>query len=108
MIKLCDFGVSGELVESSVGTFTGTLIYMAVRTPSPPFHFFYVLKLCIKPERIAGNKYTIRSDVWSVGISLLELVKNRFPFTIPPDAPAFEVILTISKGNVSPIFLLFP
>lgn len=30
-IKLCDFGVSGELVESSVGTFTGTLIYMAVR-----------------------------------------------------------------------------
>lgn len=31
IVKLCDFGVSGELVESSVGTFTGTLIYMAVR-----------------------------------------------------------------------------
>jgi RIO-like serine/threonine protein kinase len=29
-IKLCDFGVSGELVESGVDTFTGTLIYMAV------------------------------------------------------------------------------
>jgi hypothetical protein len=36
-----------------------------------------------------------------MGISLLELVKNRFPFTFPPDAPPFEVILTISEkvGN---------
>lgn len=30
IVKLCDFGVSGELVNSMVGTFTGTLIYMAV------------------------------------------------------------------------------
>lgn len=35
-----------------------------------------------------------------MGISLLELVRNRFPFTFPPDAPAFEVILTISEGQV--------
>lgn len=42
----------------------------------------------------------MRSDVWSMGISLLELVKNRFPFTFPADAPAFEVVLTISKGQV--------
>lgn len=29
-IKLCDFGVSGELVNSMAGTFTGTSFYMAV------------------------------------------------------------------------------
>lgn len=29
-IKLCDFGVSGELVNSMAGTFTGTSYYMAV------------------------------------------------------------------------------
>ena len=30
-IKLCDFGVSGELINSVAGTFTGTSYYMAVR-----------------------------------------------------------------------------
>lgn len=30
VIKLCDFGVSGELIDSMAGTFTGTSYYMAV------------------------------------------------------------------------------
>lgn len=30
--KLCDLGVSGELVGSMAGTFVGTSVYMAVRT----------------------------------------------------------------------------
>lgn len=30
VVKLCDFGVSGVLVDSMAGTFTGTSIYMAV------------------------------------------------------------------------------
>jgi len=29
-MKLCDFGVSGELINSVAGTFTGTCTYMAV------------------------------------------------------------------------------
>ena len=29
-VMLCDFGVSGELVNSVAGTFTGTSLYMAV------------------------------------------------------------------------------
>jgi mitogen-activated protein kinase kinase len=32
-VKLCDFGVSGELVDSFAGTFTGTSFYMAVSGP---------------------------------------------------------------------------
>lgn len=36
VVKLCDFGVSGELVESRAGTFTGTSLYMAVRVQSTP------------------------------------------------------------------------
>jgi mitogen-activated protein kinase kinase len=31
VVKLCDFGVSGELIASVAGTFTGTSLYMAVR-----------------------------------------------------------------------------
>ncbi|CAO1627645.1 unnamed protein product [Sympodiomycopsis kandeliae] len=63
-IKLCDLGVSGELVNSLAGTFTGTSYYMA-------------------PERIKGQPYTITSDVWSLGLTILEVASNRFPF--PPE-----------------------
>ncbi|KAJ2787177.1 Protein kinase C signaling pathway involved MAPKK protein, partial [Coemansia helicoidea] len=43
-IKLCDFGVSGELVDSIAQTFVGTSYYMA-------------------PERIQGDRYAVQSDV---------------------------------------------
>ncbi|KAH9479134.1 MAP kinase kinase skh1/pek1 [Psilocybe cubensis] len=79
IVKLCDFGVSGELTnESFLGTFTGTLVYMA-------------------PERVSGGEYTIRADVWSAGISLLELVQNRFPF--PAELSTIELILTITNSE---------
>lgn len=60
-IKLCDFGVSGELVNSVADTFVGTSTYMA-------------------PERIQGEKYTVKSDVWSFGLSIMELAIGKFPF----------------------------
>ncbi|KAK4695330.1 mitogen-activated protein kinase kinase, partial [Lecanoromycetidae sp. Uapishka_2] len=60
-IKLCDFGVSGELVNSIADTFVGTSTYMA-------------------PERIQGAKYSVKSDVWSVGLTVMELAIGRFPF----------------------------
>lgn len=60
-VKLCDFGVSGELVNSLAGTFTGTSYYMA-------------------PERIQGLPYTVTADVWSLGLSLMEVCTNKFPF----------------------------
>ncbi|KAI0081260.1 kinase-like protein [Panus rudis PR-1116 ss-1] len=78
VVKLCDFGVSGELVNSNAGTFTGTSLYMA-------------------PERLSGHKYSIRSDVWSTGISLLELVQNRFPF--PTDLADIELMMFITQNE---------
>jgi mitogen-activated protein kinase kinase len=60
-IKLCDFGVSGELINSIANTFVGTSVYMS-------------------PERIQGAEYSIKSDIWSLGISLIELATGRFPF----------------------------
>jgi mitogen-activated protein kinase kinase len=61
-VKLCDFGVSGEFgTKGDANTFIGTSYYMA-------------------PERITGQRYTITSDVWSMGVTLLEVAQNRFPF----------------------------
>lgn len=58
--KLCDFGVSGELHNSLANTFVGTRSYMS-------------------PERLKGDKYTVESDVWSLGMSLLEMATGHFP-----------------------------
>ncbi|VDP17662.1 unnamed protein product [Soboliphyme baturini] len=63
-IKLCDFGISGRLVDSIVKSGNaGCTAYMA-------------------PEKILpdGHGYDIRSDVWSLGISLVELATGRFPY----------------------------
>ena len=51
-----------------------------------------------QPERLSGYDYTIRSDVWSTGISLLELVTNRFPF--PTDLAAIELMMYIVQNEV--------
>ena len=61
-IKLCDFGVSSELENSVADTFVGTGTYMA-------------------PERIQGSPYSVKSDVWSVGLTLMELAIGKFPFS---------------------------
>ncbi|CAI4051985.1 mitogen-activated protein kinase kinase MKK1 SKDI_15G3720 [Saccharomyces kudriavzevii IFO 1802] len=59
-VKLCDFGVSGEAVNSLATTFTGTSFYMA-------------------PERIQGQPYSVTSDVWSLGLTILEVANGKFP-----------------------------
>ena len=55
-IKLCDFGIAGELVNSFLATDIGCKPYLA-------------------PERInpikTGAKYDQRSDVWSYGITMV-------------------------------------
>ncbi|KAI9285177.1 kinase-like domain-containing protein [Umbelopsis sp. AD052] len=70
-IKICDFGVSGQLNKNSVAdTFVGTSSYMS-------------------PERILGSPYSVKSDVWSLGITLMELALGRFPF--PPDGGSLAI-----------------
>ncbi|EEB06142.2 STE/STE7 protein kinase Pek1 [Schizosaccharomyces japonicus yFS275] len=82
-VKLCDFGVSGELVDSLAGTFTGTSYYMA-------------------PERISGESYTISSDIWSLGLTLLEVASNRFPFPPEGEPPLMPIELLSYIINMPP------
>ncbi|XBW37521.1 hypothetical protein QEN19_003103 [Hanseniaspora menglaensis] len=59
-VKICDFGVSKNTVNSVVDTFVGTSTYMS-------------------PERIQGGIYTTKGDVWSLGLSIIELLTGKFP-----------------------------
>ncbi|KAG4306526.1 hypothetical protein PORY_000514 [Pneumocystis oryctolagi] len=78
-IKLCDFGVSGKLINSTADTFVGTSTYMS-------------------PERIQGAKYSVKSDVWSLGMTLLELAIGHFPLTSNSD--------TLTTGTMGILDLL--
>jgi mitogen-activated protein kinase kinase len=51
-----------------------------------------------QPERVKGEQYTIRSDVWSTGITLLEIVLNRYPY--PVDEGPVDMLLNIVRGPV--------
>jgi mitogen-activated protein kinase kinase len=73
-IKICDFGVSGNLVASIAKTNIGCQSYMA-------------------PERISGGgmsasgnadgTYSVQSDVWSLGLSIIECATGQYPY--PPE-----------------------
>lgn len=76
-VKLCDFGVSGNLVASIAKTNIGCQSYMA-------------------PERIASGgtqaslgggasvgTYGVQSDIWSLGLSILECAMGCYPY--PPE-----------------------
>lgn len=59
-VKVTDFGISsvGQRLNSTV---IGTTKYLS-------------------PERLSASKYGFASDIWSIGIVLIELVTGRFPF----------------------------
>jgi mitogen-activated protein kinase kinase 1 len=86
-IKICDFGVSGQLIDSMANSFVGTRSYMS-------------------PERLQGTHYSVQSDVWSLGLSLVEMAIGMYPIP-PPDSQTLELIFgdngnSPGQANVEP------
>lgn len=79
-IKLCDFGVSGQLIDSMANTFIGTRSYMS-------------------PERLEGNRYTVQSDIWSLGLSLVEMALGRYPIPVPQEEDVANLFKMDPLGN---------
>ncbi|XP_012228603.1 dual specificity mitogen-activated protein kinase kinase hemipterous-like isoform X2 [Linepithema humile] len=95
-VKLCDFGISGRLVDSKAKTRSaGCAAYMAPERIDPPDP--------TKPD------YDIRADVWSLGITLVELATGVFPYrdcktdfevlsrVVQDDPPSLPTDTTFSK-----------
>ncbi|KAL3112330.1 hypothetical protein niasHT_019055 [Heterodera trifolii] len=82
-VKLCDFGISGKLIESKASTKTGCTGYLA-------------------PERVniysdSSGQYDVRADVWSLGITLFQLATGRFPYECVNNA--MELMITIHNND---------
>ncbi|XP_046678093.1 dual specificity mitogen-activated protein kinase kinase dSOR1 isoform X4 [Homalodisca vitripennis] len=78
-IKICDFGVSGQLIDSMANSFVGTRSYMS-------------------PERLQGTHYSVQSDIWSLGLSLVEMAIGMYPIP-PPDAKTLAAIFGPNRNQ---------
>ncbi|KAK4700138.1 mitogen-activated protein kinase kinase, partial [Phenoliferia sp. Uapishka_3] len=86
IVKLCDFGVSGQLDRSLAKTNIGCQSYMA-------------------PERIQGESqgaatsYKASSDVWSLGLSMIEFAIGAYPYPPETYSNVFAQLTAIVHGD---------
>ncbi|KAL4917732.1 kinase-like domain-containing protein [Aspergillus aurantiobrunneus] len=81
-VKLGDFGLS-KLMNSHdfASTYVGTPFYMS-------------------PEICAGEKYTLRSDIWAVGCIMYELCQREPPFNARTH---IQLVQKIREGRFAPL-----
>ncbi|KAM7191012.1 G2-specific protein kinase nim-1 [Rhypophila sp. PSN 637] len=81
-VKLGDFGLS-KLMQSHdfASTYVGTPFYMS-------------------PEICAAEKYTLKSDIWSLGCIIYELCTREPPFNAKSH---FQLVQKIKEGRVAPL-----
>jgi serine/threonine protein kinase len=79
-IKITDFGFAKQIDKNSlINTLCGSPMYMA-------------------PEIINKKEYDIKSDLWSVGVILYEMVYGQVPYNV---GTFVELIKKINKGNIN-------
>lgn len=69
-VKVADFGVSKSVIGTydKTSTFVGTMTHMS-------------------PERLERNFHSIKSDIWSLGIIVFEMLTGLLPFEISQRKP---------------------
>ncbi|MFC2172637.1 serine/threonine protein kinase [Acidobacteriota bacterium] len=92
-VKILDFGVARILSDASRMTLTGTII------GTPQYK---------SPEEVRGNKADHRSDIFSTGIMLYEMLARRCPFDGDSVSAVLRNIDTMSPLRFSELALPYP
>jgi tRNA A-37 threonylcarbamoyl transferase component Bud32 len=92
LVKILDFGISKMAADSSVTTST-TPTNSAVRLGTPMY---------MSPEqRTSGREVDERSDIWSLGITLFEMIAGVAPFDSSPQSIRGECEAPSSTPSLS-------
>ncbi|KAJ2906547.1 Protein kinase wis1 [Zalerion maritima] len=75
-VKICDFGVSGNLVASLAKTNIGCQSYMAPERITQGNGTFSAMG-------VGESTYSVSSDIWSLGLSVIECATGKYPY--PPE-----------------------
>ncbi|KKA26510.1 hypothetical protein TD95_004240 [Thielaviopsis punctulata] len=89
-VKICDFGVSGDLVASKAKTNIGCQSYM------PPERINSGT-VSLAGADVDGGGYGVQSDIWSLGLSIIECALGKYPYDV--DAGILVQLNTIVKGE---------
>ena len=89
-IKLLDFGISKQL-DGAGASIDHTLTGMRLMTPA-----------YAAPEQIRGERVGVRTDVYSLGVILYELVTGRLPLDLSTRTPAEAETLIVSQEPARP------
>ena len=60
----------------------------------------FVRGCCLQPERVNGQNYSVNSDVWSLGISMIELATGTFP--IPQQGESLPIVAARTPDDPVP------
>ena len=88
-VKISDFGISRNCDSNyaqhvgydraNATTFVGTITYMS-------------------PERLLGESYDFKADIWSLGVTLVTCALGRFPYAMVPGLGFWGLLQMLREG----------
>jgi len=65
----------------------------------------------VQPERLQGTHYSVQSDIWSMGLSMVELAIGKYPIPPPTQSDVEQIfgtdelrdqLLAVQSGSFLP------
>jgi serine/threonine protein kinase len=96
LIKICDFGVARIVGDQMTGA-QGTLL-LGVRSCFPIAYTSLGTALWMAPEVLNNLPYTVKADVWSLGVIMGEIATRELPFA---NLGFLDAMNALSQGKLS-------